>query len=123
MSAKANAAKMFEEIASLERAIADAKAARGQDVVTIINDPEDGLEAFRIPNLDQSKTLELGPAEFPGDEWYEAYAAASKAGDTKRSWELLTRGAAVDRRREAFSPRPRRACVFITTTVDISIFI
>ena len=95
MSAKADAAKMFAEIAALEKAILDAKVARGENVMLIVNDPEEGLEAFRIPNLDQTKTVELGPAEFPGPEWYEAYAAASKAGDAKRSNDLLMRSVAA----------------------------
>ena len=50
MSAKANATRMLAELTELEKAIADAKAARGQNVARIANDPEDGLEAFRIPN-------------------------------------------------------------------------
>jgi hypothetical protein len=95
VSAKADAAKMLAEIAGLEKAIADAKAARGESVFIVANDPEQGLEAYRIPNLDQTKTVELGPAEFPGGEWYAAYQAASEAGDTERSRDLLTRGAAA----------------------------
>jgi hypothetical protein len=34
--------------------------------VTIINDPEEGLEEFRIPNLDQRVCYEIGPLTQPG---------------------------------------------------------
>jgi hypothetical protein len=68
MSTKADMGKMLAEIAELEKAIAEAKAARGLFTMTIVNDPELGLEDFVIKDLDQSKCYEIGPAAQPGGD-------------------------------------------------------
>jgi hypothetical protein len=55
------------ELEELRQAMAVAKVMTGELPCTIINDPEEGLEAFKIQDLDQSKCYEIGPLAFPGD--------------------------------------------------------
>ena len=65
---------LASKIEKLEQA---ARLARpGAVVITIVNDPEEGLEAYKIDNLDVTRTIEIGLAS-PDD--YEAYASAAKA--------------------------------------------
>jgi hypothetical protein len=60
-----------------------------------VNDPEDEddpeLRAFRAMAVDEGKTIEITQSA----EWYEAYAAAVRAGDEARALELLEHGTAA----------------------------
>jgi hypothetical protein len=59
LALKAVVTNLEASIEALEKAIAKAQP-EPPDMI-IINDPEEGLEAFRIPNLDMTQCIEIGP--------------------------------------------------------------
>ena len=61
-------AALKAELGELRRAMGAAKIAAGQEFCTIVNDPEEGLEAFRIPNLDVRQCIQIGPLTQPDDQ-------------------------------------------------------
>jgi hypothetical protein len=75
MTFKAHITQAAAELAALKEAMARAKLVSGEVDIVCINDPESEelLRPFRIEGLDQTKTVEVGPAEFPGPEWYAEY--------------------------------------------------
>jgi hypothetical protein len=68
MSLKAGVAKAEAELAAIKAALWRARLVRGEMVLRIVNDPEEGLDAFRGGDDDLSKTIEIsgGPATWPG---------------------------------------------------------
>jgi hypothetical protein len=65
LALKAVVTNLEASIEALEKAIAKAQP-EPPDVI-IINDPEEGLEAFRIRNLDVTQCIEIGPTVQPDD--------------------------------------------------------
>jgi hypothetical protein len=97
MSAKAAIEKMLAAIAEFEATLESAKYELGETRLVFENDPESEtlLEAHRLGVNDTNVTIEIGPADFPGAEWYRAYQEAARAGDDERVGDLLRRGAAA----------------------------
>jgi hypothetical protein len=93
MTAKSSADKAHAELAELKAAMEQAKFATGNASIVIVNDPEQGLDDYRLGLNDTSQTISIGPSEYPGRAWYEAYQEAARAGDRERSRELLQYGA------------------------------
>jgi hypothetical protein len=90
MTFKTHLGQAAIELAALKQAMLQAKLARGDLRVTIVNDPEDPemLAPYRR-RLDQTKTFSIGPAEFPGHDWYCRYQEAAKRGDEEETRGLL----------------------------------
>jgi hypothetical protein len=95
MTAKGSVDKMHIELAELRAAIEQAKYTTGESSLIFQNDPESEmlLSPHRLGLNDVSKTIELGPTQFPGIEWYRAYQDAAKACDHEYARELLRDGA------------------------------
>jgi hypothetical protein len=68
---------------------------RGDEVATVVNDPEKDLEGYKLEGLNPNQCVEVAAAEFPGEDWYRAYQAAALSGDSRRARELLVGGAAA----------------------------
>jgi hypothetical protein len=82
MTAKGSVDKMHIELAELKQAIERAKYTTGQNSIIFQNDPEDPttLESHRLGVNDTNVTVEIGPANFPGFEWYIAYKRGCAGG-------------------------------------------
>jgi hypothetical protein len=61
-------AALKAELEELRRAMTAAKVMAGEAPYVIINDPEEGLEEFVIPNLDQRVCYEIGSLTQPDDQ-------------------------------------------------------
>jgi hypothetical protein len=96
MTLKTGVDKLKIEIEALQAAITRIQIARGEIAFIIENDPEDErmLRDYR-QDLDRTKTVQIGPSEFPGAAWYEAYQAAARGEDYARTRDLPRRGAAA----------------------------
>jgi hypothetical protein len=100
MTAKGSIDKMHVTLDEVEAAIARAKLMTGEVGILFVNDPEQGLDDYRLDLNDSTTTIEIGAAEYPGPEWYAAYKEAAQRGDSERARDLLRRGAAALREEE-----------------------
>jgi hypothetical protein len=87
---------LTDRIAKLEAA---ARLAKPEGVVLmIINDPEDDLAAYRLDNLDQTKTIEIGVATPEAYDAYHAAAKAALASGNRRVSSVIVKPSPTDRR-------------------------